>query len=369
MALIGFASTVGGCHHYRAELPARAVAAAGARVALGADLAIEPNGGPIGMTTRDLDERDMVAVDEETNEPRAVIMLDDGWVEPETIVLAGGYPAALGGDIVARAVAAGQRVICDCDDYPSLPASNPHYHPAAYGSKMSAFRAASAVTCATPGLQRFLAKEGIEATLARNWIDRARWTDVRLHNVARRLQRRRGALLVGYRGMLAGFHDADVRTLRGQLPYDDLVHIGADPRAAQGFASLTHIPPRRVLERQAVEFEHYGAQLAGIDAAVIPYADRAFSSHKSNIAAMEWTAAGVPWLSYGNPEVRALDPTRCVADPHLRGSIAKQLAAWRDPGEAARVVSEQWALLDCWLDEVATVDPWLELLDLAPQHA
>ena len=70
------------------------------------------------------------------------------------------------------------------------------------------------------------------------------------------------------------------------------------------------------------------AQLGGVDVAVIPYANRSFSKAKSAIAALEWTAAGVPWISTGNPEVALLDPT--LGD--LLDVVRVDLPAVRRPG-------------------------------------
>lgn len=284
MMKVGFASTEGGCRHYRCELPARVLPIFGPfEVVVGGDLLVLPPGAPC---------------------PIAIDIGDGAEVVPEVIVLAGGYPMGLGWEIIEGAQAAGQRVVCDCDDWPILPTENPHYFAQAAERKIAALRAADAVTCSTPNLRDELGRHGIDATLIRNSIDGDRYRLERHENEGRRnVERATGRdvspIVVGYRGMLAGFHDADVRELFTLRDLDDrfrFVHIGEDPRGAS-FAMLTDLDPARVEDRQAVEFDRYGPELAGIDLALIPLADRPFSQAKSNIAAMEWHAAGVPWLA------------------------------------------------------------------------
>lgn len=280
--LIGFASTEGGCAHYRAELPATLLAAAGFDTVWTVDLVVGSRGG-------------------------FAFPRDDGSkVEPDVVVLAGGWPAC-----DARLITAtrqnGQRVIVDCDDWPQLPTDNPHYAGAQMGAaKARTMLAADAVTCSTRYLQDHLARRWkVSASVCRNVIDVTRYADVHAGNRARSNVPRR-SVTVGYRGMLCGFHDDDVRELRQRLPASvKYVHAGADVRG-DTFANITRLPAELVTDRAAVLFDRLPMLLAGVDLAVIPFAARPFSQAKSAIAALEWTAAGVPWVATAQPEYARL---------------------------------------------------------------
>jgi hypothetical protein len=299
---IAFASTHGGCAHYRAELPSRVLGLFAPRMTVvwGDDLSYNALlGSPIGIYHELGDQRD------HENVP---------FFEPDVISLAGAYPVALGADIIRVARAHGQRVICDCDDWPELPPENPHYRPEGAELKLEALRAASAVTCSTPALRAHLLEHGINATMIRNTIDAERYRFEHDENVARRhasalVEHASGVdpepLVVAYRGLLAGFHDDDVRELAGRLPDEGIryVHVGADPRSANTFAELAGVPAELVREVPAASFELYGPGLAGVDVALIPMAPRPFSAAKSAIAALEWHAAGVPWLGSNQSEL------------------------------------------------------------------
>jgi hypothetical protein len=294
--LVGFSSTHGGCFHYRAELPARVLPLyahafpGGVSVVCGGDLALNApeHRCPIGLVD-DIDE-----------------------VIPEVIVLAGQWPAIVGYAGIDAARASGQIVVCDIDDYPNLPPDHPYHVRGARARKLAALRAADAVTCSTPALRDHLAEVEIGATVVRNGIDATRYELERFENLGRlamscaRAERDHlDELVIGYRGLLCGFHDDDVRELAQVfegLSDVRFVHVGADPREEFSFADLAGVAPELVEERHATEFDAYGPALAGVDLALIPLADRDVNRCKSNIAALEWHAAGVPWLATRHPE-------------------------------------------------------------------
>jgi len=343
--LIGFASTQGGCLYYRCELPARELRAQGLDVVVGSDIFFDPDDPRLAIAT---------APESETGS-----YSPDGWVIPDTIVLAGGWPR-IGPDMIRAARAAGQRVICDCDDWPWLPTGNPHHVLGGGDHKISVMRAADHVTVSTPALLDLMRRKGIAATLCRNSIDLDVWSNVRDENVhGRTYQGGQRVMVVGYRGMLGGFHDGDVRSLAGGLPLDfEYVHVGADPRELKSFAKLAQLPPDKVERRQAVAFEEYnGVALAGVDVAVVPYCDRPFSLAKSNIACMEWTAAGVPWIASNNTEAAHLDPAAMVYSSEWDHVLEDfRDVAFRD---AYRV--RQWRRLERWL-EPDRAAPWARVI-------
>lgn len=293
MTLVGFASTDGGCRHYRCELPARSLKLhADVDVIVGGDVAVNPF----------------------VPQKIGIYVGDEDFIEPDVIVIAGGYPVGLGPETITAARVAGQRVIVDVDDWPWLPPSNPRYHPEAAQQKIHAMCAANAVTVSTLALLDLCAERDIDAVLIPNTIDTERYRFERAANVNRRdpevLERLDAAdcpIVVGYRGLLAGFHDEDLRAV-GPLPTEGFryVHVGADPRSPVSFADLTGVPAALVEERAAVTFEEYGPALAGVDVALCPLAARPFSKAKSGIAPLEWHAAGVPWIGSEHPEYRAI---------------------------------------------------------------
>lgn len=274
--ILGFASTEGGCAHYRAELPARML-----RDAHGIET----------LWTEPID------VDRDTG--RIGFPIDDErGIDPDVVVLAAGYVRGLGAHTINAARRAGQIVIGDCDDWPWLPGDNPHYSAQGGNEKMAALRACDGVTVSTAYLRDMLATRGLprmHVYVCRNRIDFDRYTSARIAN-EQRARDGSAPFTVGYRGLLHGFHDDDVRVLRGFLPDDvRFVHVGAADDEPRSFSELTGA--RWVERRSAQPFTNYGDALAGIDLALIPYAARPFSQAKSNIAALEWNAAGVPWVS------------------------------------------------------------------------
>jgi hypothetical protein len=282
VTLIAFASTPGGCTYYRAEMPARLLRAAGYDVAV-SDFELEfgTEGG--------------IAI--------------PGYRDPDVVVMAAGWLRAHE-DVIAGARAVGQKVIGDCDDWPWLPRSNPAWTADGAEHKLRAMRACDAIVTSTAYMQQGLAKHGIEAVLVRNLIDPTDYEPSRSHaqydiyhpTGCDWCSKPAGVLTIGYRGVLAGFHDGDVATLNGHLPTEGVryVHVGADPRARSTFAELAGVPPELVTNRLVQPFgPKYFGMLGGIDLALIPLRDCAFNRAKSNIAALEWTAAGVPWLAIG----------------------------------------------------------------------
>lgn len=294
MASIGFCSTWGGCFHYRCELPAITLAERGYNTWAAQEIDIDPTTGRFGFPLSET----------------------EGF-EPDIVVLAGGHPRQ-GPEIIRAARHNGQRIIVDCDDWPSLPASNPHYTANMGQEKLAAMSAAEAVIYSTAFLHENCEIGTTPAFVARNMIRTSDYRQAAIANERRRAERGE-PFIVGYRGMLAGFHDADVAELRGQLPADvaTYLHVGADPRG-KTFANITACSGL-VRERFAVAFdEGYPNTLAGVDFAVIPYDGRPFSQAKSNIAGLEWSAAGVPFLTSPHPEYPLAD---WVADGGWRAAI------------------------------------------------
>lgn len=339
--IVGFASTEGGCLHYRAELPAARLRAQGVEVVTSSDLFFDPDGGPIGVATQPLEKTGNYA--------------PSGWIDPDVLVLAGGWPR-IGPENIARAQAAGQRIICDCDDWPWLPTGNPHHTVGGGAQKLLNLRAADHVTVSTPYLADLLARERIASTLCPNTIDLDDWRQARadaVNDLVRPLR------FVGYRGMLGGFHDGDVRELAGELDGDfRYVHVGADPRELKSFARLARLHPSIVDRRPAVPFPEYnGVALWGVDLALVPYALRPFSLAKSNIACMEWCAAGVPWLASNLDEAARLGQAGMVHDGRWRERILEL----RDASARYELHRRQFVALERWIEQ-ADRAPWLDVI-------
>lgn len=281
MVTIGFCSTWGGCAYYRSELPARALAARGFNTWAAQEIDIDPVTGRFGFP---LDEV-------------------HGF-EPDVVILAAGHARA-GAEVIRAARHHGQRIIVDCDDHPELPRSNPHWTANGAEEKLAAMRAAEAVIFSTAYLRENCELGRARAFVARNMIAPEDFEHARAVNDARRREGAR-TLRVGVRGLLGGFHDADIGALRGNLPTGPdirYVHIGADPRASRSFATIAGLASRHVDEVQSVAFdEGYPDRLAGVDVALVPYDSRPFTQAKSNIAGLEWSAAGVPFMCSPHPE-------------------------------------------------------------------
>lgn len=342
--LIGFASTGGGCAHYRAELPARMVAATGLDTCwTDHDLMFGSEGG-MGF--------DVTGVNFSPScSGRIVFDHDDARgvdvVCPDVIVLAAGWVRAHP-DVLAAASRNGQRIVTDCDDWPWLPPENPHaieigtvWQWNAGEAKLASMRSADACTVSTDYMMRLCDSREVVASVCRNMIDPTRYANARLSNTYKVRGPFRGPLVIGYRGMLAGFHDGDVETLRGCLPTENVryVHVGADPRG-KTFAEVAGVDPALVDNRPACEFADYstGRDLVGVDVAVIPFASRPFSQAKSNIAGLEWTAAGVPWVASDQLEYTRLDRPACAHKPR---EWSKILGAHRSADYRAAVLDRQ----------------------------
>jgi hypothetical protein len=154
----------------------------------------------------------------------------------------------------------------------------------------------------------------------------------------------RGGLVCGYRGPLP-WHREDVRELAtgiGNLVELGcrFVHIGARDDDPETFAEVCGIAPELVELRPQVPFAEYPDALAGVDVGLVPFARRPWSGYKSNIGALEWTAAGVPWISSDQPEYRKLTDRALVRGRLGWGSRVRELL---DPAHRFELYSVQLA--------------------------
>lgn len=300
---IGFAITdpAGGVAYYRAAAPAIILHALGDYVVVSDELRMAPDGTfTLGLTS-----------------PEGAPPV--GWA-PDVVVLTGGWPSGLPHvGWIDEARAAGQLVICDVDDYPHVPPDNRHHDPRLAAAKLAAFDRADAVTCSTGVIADWLRMNTTTPVhLVRNVVDPAMYRYARTLNATRRLERAERPVVIGFRGGTA-FHQADLEALGGELARLGadvrFRHIGDDP-AAPSFAALTGVNPEQVVSVPLVPFRDYPETLAGVDIGILPLADRVFSYAKSGIGALEWTAAGVPWLASPSPEYLRLDKAGCVRRRH-----------------------------------------------------
>lgn len=239
---------------------------------------------------------------------------DAAWT-PDVVVLTGGWPSGLPHvEWISEARANGQLVLCDVDDYPHVPPDNRHHDPELARAKLAAFNHADAVVCSTPVIAEWLALNSTTPVhVVRNVVDPGMFTYARALNHARHLGPDR-PVVIGFRGGTA-WHRADLEALGGELAgLGDQVrfrHIGDDPDQPS-FAELTGVDPAQVVSVPLVPYRDYPETLAGVDIGILPLADRVFSYAKSGIGALEWCAAGVPWLASPAPEYLRLDPGSCV---------------------------------------------------------
>lgn len=347
MTRIGFALTdvAGGGAWYRGLLPARLLRELGHEVVCGDSLRFGPRW-ELGIDLREgfTDNPQGIAGELYTDEAGTegevwcpeVLVLTAGWAMGILEVLELGRMSGAGE--LGRNV--GQVLAIDYDDGLDAPKDNAGWRPRQVELKAAAALSADRIVCATPTIAREFALVRRPTRVVRNRVDPLLFDAVRAQNEPR-LEADRFAtvleqapeltpagalgvgysfedddrLAVGYRGPLP-WHRADVAEL-GRIAERllelgcYLVHIGAREDDRETFAEVVGVPfaERRV----QVPFAAYPAQLWGIDVGLIPFARRRWSSYKSAIGALEWNAAGVPWLSSDVPEYRRLYSASALA--------------------------------------------------------
>ncbi len=362
---IAFAITdpAGGVAYYRGAAPANLARARGHTVVVSDAVQMTPLGALV------------VELELEAERPVA-------W-QPEVIVLTGGWPSAIEPDWIDEARANGQTVIVDIDDWPWIPPDNYHHEPELAGAKFAAIERADACIVSTPYLaNRLRQRVRVPVHVVRNVVDPTMFLAAAAVNGAHGdAYRDNVPVTIGYRGGLA-WHRDDVATLAGVLEEVvrraavpvRFVHVGhlsrvtrtgAPPLEVPTFAEVAGIPDSLVYRRELVPFRDYGASLGRVDIGIVPLTARPFALAKSNIGALEWTAAAVPWLASPNPEYELLDAASIAS--RSRDWLAKLLGLVNHAGVRADVLERQRASAARWFATHSNAGDELELaLDTLP---
>lgn len=338
MARVGFAITdpKGGGAWYRGMFPAACLRALGHEVVCGEMLRFGPSW-ELGIDLREgvIDNPQGIAGELYTDEAGTegevwcpdVMVLTAGWSMGILEVLELGRQAGAGEAGRNRS----QTIALDFDDGLEAPRDNAGWRPRQAELKAAAALSADRLVCATPMIARDFALVRRPTKVVRNRVSPELFETVRDTNEARLALDCYGTewgaaapaesswglvgepvtddrLTLGYRGPMP-WHRADIEALKpiaGRLVELGcyLVHIGAREDDAQSFAEAVGIPFAE--RRLQVPFALYPNQLAGIDVGLVPFARRRWSTYKSAIGALEWNAAGVPWLASDVPEYRRL---------------------------------------------------------------
>lgn len=288
-----------------------------------------------------------------TDADGAIAMSNDGerWTTPDVVVLHSWYD----GDVVARAVAAGQRVVMDLDDdHMAIPGghrSHGQIDPLRYARAM---RACSAITVSTQRLVSLTERYDKPTYLLRNCVDLDQWRGV--------AEKREPADRVRYAWVGdVRFRADDLGVLRASgfwpfvLAHDDVmaVHLG-DVQGARSFRSAMGIP-RSAADANLevlplVHIAEYAGEFARFDVCVIPLEDHPLNHAKSWLRGLECCAAGVPFcVSEGFTEYEQLMYEACI--PSLD---TEQLEALRDPvlrkniATMNRKAAESWSIQRRW---------------------
>lgn len=317
--------TLGGSGHYRAGLPARALAEAGHEVYLGRLVA-------------------------HNQVPRLGVKTWTGRVEyPPVMVLQRWMNSDLPPRIRA-AREAGQVILSDVDDWwegldpanrawtttdpkASAEENRDHYR--------ATLAASDAIVCSTPFLaDRY--RRLAPTHLVRNVVDLDRWPPP---------EPRGGPPTLGWVGALPWRSKGDVEALAGFLgPFCArhglrVVHAGhlpgvqgPDGRELPTFAEAAGLARREVgddgqpvlVSRQGVEVQTLPMRPSteipllwqGMDVALVPLADKPFNEAKSAIAGMSAAAGGLPFVASASPEYRWL------RGEHGIGRVARKPADW-----------------------------------------
>lgn len=312
---IGFAATdlLGGLGYYRGRVPCRMVQEAGRDACVGGDIDYPIGGGALRIFEAD-------------DHPGVGAFANGKAFCPHVIVLAGGFPHTVRAGGIRAAQRDGQCVIVDVDDSPWLPSWHPHYTPALERERIEAITAADIVTVGTPKLANEIARFCARApVVVPNAID--------VSEGAGRLARAslaREEFVIGYRGPIE-FHRGDLdqlddaaSRLLNAVPWARFVHLGATDPAE--FAKLLRIPEERCEARPMRAFDQYLDALDGIDLAILPWSQTRYCQAKGAGGALEWSIAGVPWISSRQPEYLALAKTPMGS---LRWAFPTRRDEWR----------------------------------------
>lgn len=305
MTAIGFAisDAAGGVAHYRGAVPANMLRAAGHSCIVSDQLQQTP-AGTLALAMANGDDPDA---------PHYA-------AEPDVLVLTGAWPFELPDDWVTEARGNGQRVFADVQDWPFVPPSNGDAGRHSPARLFALLDRCDGVVVATPNLATCIEVHcpTVPIAVAHNRVVRELFALPAMHNAARRAntdRERFGAPLVAaYRGGVE-WHRDDI----AQFPAAILTRSGAwrlrhigDREDGPRLAAAWGLPDGDVTRRPLVPFRDYPSMLAGVDVGIVPLAGSPFSQAKSAIAALEWTAAGVPWVASQQPEFLRLDAASCV---------------------------------------------------------
>ncbi|MBL8055340.1 MAG: tetratricopeptide repeat protein [Anaerolineales bacterium] len=254
----------------RLTVPARALAAGGARVKVGRALAAE-----------DLAQHDVFVF----SRPQLSEALFSG---------------------LAAARQAGKRVVVDLDDdFHHLPADHPGYphvgpgNPASLQRLEAALAQADLLIVATPGLaERYGPLARRVAVIPNGWGQANPLWD--------KPAPPRTTVNIGWAGTAT--HREDVLPLRNELVRLAREHsqvqivIGGDPRLYEAFAAL---PEKRRLFLPMVPFDDYPFLLAHFDILLAPLRANAFNDAKSDIKLLEAGIRRIPWVASPRPAYQA----------------------------------------------------------------
>lgn len=264
----------------------------------------------------------------------------DGTQHEVDVLVLQRWMAPVAAEATKRAVAAGQIVINDLDDwFLGIPPTNraawathPRYDtqrewmhnrageraaqrrgepvPPSQGFDRNAYMrgiaAGSAITVSTEYLAERMGQHfSLPIFTLRNAIDTSRYE---IEDVT-------DGPVVGWAGAPL-WRGADLPTLAGILgPYLDrhdypFVHAGhletADGTVANGVqgtvADQLKIDPARLTPRPLVDIKDYPALLKGLDIGLVPLEDSPFNRAKSCLKGMEYAAAGIPFVAQALPE-------------------------------------------------------------------
>jgi len=304
----------------------------------------------------------------------ALIPIDDQnrplTLEPTQVVVLQRWMHHLAPAHIAEARTFGQVVINDVDDHfdrlhptnRAYESTDPARHPDVNREHYAAAIAASTMaTCSTPYLAGHYRAKGTRVRTLRNMIDLPAFAHYPVRPVS-------SGLVVGWCGATP-WRSGDLETLAGVLPGfleevdGTFVHHGAlHPGDTSAYDAL-HIPAhRRGPSMPLVPVIDYPGIVTGFDIGIVPLADHPFNRAKSAIKAMEYAAAGIPFVAADLPEQRWfgggplartpagwMDGLRSLVDPARREQAAER-AYLRVRAQDIRVRWRDWE--NTYTDEV-----------------